>query len=183
MTFGIPVASLPVTIDGELKRKNHLEWIKMRKRQEVDISDESRIVVPAHADVLFGRGTPFREHIGNMRLFNLLDANLMRYEVVTSKGKSGVIAEMVELTKAEHGRFLKQQGCTWVEVDDKMAREKVSHAFRTRLRISASNGETNTNDGNNTQKPTLIRPDNQSSRKSPVLIDSVETKRARTMSP
>jgi hypothetical protein len=176
------VSSLPVTMDGELKRKNHLEWIKMRKRHEVD-SEEPRIVVPAHVDVLFGRGKPFREHIGNMRLFNLLDANLMRYELVTTKEKSGVIAEMVDLIKVQHGRFLKQEGCTWVEVDDKMAREKVSHAFRTRLRISASNGETNTNDGNNTQKPALIRPDNQSSRKSPVLIDFAETKRARTMSP
>lgn len=151
----------------------------MRKRQEVDSAKESRIVVPAHADVLFGRGKPFREHIGNMGLFDLLDANLMRYEVVTMREKSRIIAEMVDLIKAEHGRFLKQEGHAWVEVDDKMAREKVSHAFRTRLRISASNGETNTTNGNSTQEPSLIRSDNQSSRRSPVLIDFVETKRAR----
>ena len=168
MTFGIPPDALPVTMDGELKRKNHLEWIKMRKRQESMPlpSNGNRIMVPSRSDVLFGRGKPFRENIVNLRLYNLLDEHLDRYESLRLKAKSIVIAEMVDLIHAEGGRFLmKENGLVWAEVDDKQAREKVSHAFRTRLRIVGSS-TTNHSDTNITSSPSsipLVRPDDHPS--------------------
>ena len=55
MTFGCPVLSLPVGLDGQLKRKSHLEFIRMRYQQE-SRAGLPRIVVPTHRDVLFGRG-------------------------------------------------------------------------------------------------------------------------------
>lgn len=55
MTFGCPVRSWPVSIDGDLKKKAHLEFIKMRYQQESRIGFP-RIVIPTHNDVLFGRG-------------------------------------------------------------------------------------------------------------------------------
>jgi hypothetical protein len=139
MTYGIPSESFPVTVAGEVKRKKHLEWIKMRKRQESDNSGQPRIVIPSYSDILFGRGKPFREHIGNLQLVNLLDDHLDRYEAVKLKEKSAVIAEMVYIVKKKGGRFLKQEKGVWVEADEKMAREKVSHGFRTRIRIVSSN--------------------------------------------
>ena len=61
MTFGCPVHSLPVSIDGDLKRKAHLEFIRMRYQQEMRVG-LPRIVVPTLDDVLFGRGKYLQEH-------------------------------------------------------------------------------------------------------------------------
>lgn len=145
MTFGIPPDALSISEEGELKRKNHTESLKVRTIQERDAdgkvplsSQPLRIVVPTSADILFGRGKPFREHMGNIKLFNLLDDNLHRYDAAKMKDKSLIIAEMVELIHGAGGRFLmKEDKHCWSEVDIKLAKEKVSHAFRTRLRIAA----------------------------------------------
>jgi hypothetical protein len=172
-TYGIPSESFPVTAAGELKRKKHLDWFKMRKKQEDDNSGRPRIVVPSHSDVFFGRGKPFREHIGNLKLYNLLDANLARYEAVKLKEKSITIGEMVDAITISGGRFLKQESGVWVEVDEKIAREKVSHAFRTRIRIASTEAEKEEN------RIPVDRLNLQTSRMSLDEFDTVETKRAR----
>lgn len=138
MTFGIPVDSVPLSTDGELKRKNHLDFLKMRQRHELVVG-APRIVLPTHRDVLFGRGKPFREHLGNIMLYDMIDDKLGYYENASTKQKTEAITEMVDAVKAAGGRFLKQDdfGC-WMVVDAKMAKEKVSNTFRTRLRIAAS---------------------------------------------
>ncbi len=179
MTFGIPPDALPVTMDGELKRKNHMEWIKMRKRIE-SLPQQHRIMIPSRNDVLFGRGKPFREHIGNLRLFNLLDENLDRYDKLRLKEKSMLIAEMVDAIRTEGGRFLmKQDGIVWTEVDDKQAREKVSHAFRTRMRI-VHVPENSDSHSSPTASP-LVRPDGPASNDDSSAGSEYHAKRARTM--
>jgi len=143
MTYGISPEPLPVTLDGELKRKNHLDWIKMRRWQEERSPPGTQIIiVPAQADVLFGRGKPFREHIGNMRLHDLLDEKVPAYERALLKEKTAMIAEIVKIIRLEGGRFLKQENNAWINVDDKQAKEKVSHGFRTRIKIALNSGST-----------------------------------------
>ena len=176
MSYGIPIDAIPISMDGDLKKKNHSEWIKMRKRQEK--SGEARIVVPTHSDVLFGRGKPYREHIGNMRLFNLLDDNLDRYAQASLKGKSAVIAEMVVLIQQRGGRFLKQEKGVWVKNTDKLAKEKVSHAFRTRIRILSADRLAKDRAIQNTK--TILAPEVLSSaRIETEHFDTTEKKRAR----
>lgn len=139
MSFGIPIDSIPLSTEGKLKRKTHLDFIKMRQRQESRIVAATRIVIPTHKDVLFGRGKPFREFRGNVRLYEMIDAKLEYYESIPIKQKTEAIVEMVDSVKATGGRFLKQDdaGC-WMVADGKMAKEKVSNTFRTRLRIASS---------------------------------------------
>lgn len=139
MTFGIPPDLLPVTIDGQLKRKNHAEYIKIRRYQEERMPPGTpRILVPSQADVLFGRGKPFREHVGNLRLNNILDEKLEKYEASRLKEKTAMIGDIVDVIRGEGGRFLKQDNnAPWIEVDDKQAKEKVSHGFRTRIKIAS----------------------------------------------
>jgi hypothetical protein len=183
MTYGIPPDALPITMDGDLKRKNHLEWIKMRKRQET-LPRSHRILIPSRCDVLFGRGKPFREHIGNLRLFNLLDDNLERYEKLRLKEKSTLIAEMVDAIRAAGGRFLiKQDGVLWTEVDDKQAREKVSHAFRTRMRIVHVTESTGSDSNTSPTASPLVRPDEHpSTDDSSMNSELYQAKRAKTIS-
>ncbi|CAJ1965311.1 unnamed protein product [Cylindrotheca closterium] len=141
MAFGIPVDSVPVSTEGELKRKNHLDFLKMRQRQESMVG-APRIVIPTHKDVLFGRGKPFREHQGNIILYEMIDSKLEYYESASTKQKTAAITEMVDAVNSSGGRFLKQDvaGC-WMAVDPKMAKEKVSNTFRTRRRIASSENE------------------------------------------
>mmetsp|Transcript_12257 Transcript_12257/g.29203 ORF Transcript_12257/g.29203 Transcript_12257/m.29203 type:complete len:475 (-) Transcript_12257:115-1539(-) len=139
MTFGIPVDSVPLSTEGEVKRKNHLDFLKMRHRQESMVG-APRIVIPTHRDVLFGRGKPFREHRGNIKLYEMIDDKLEYYESISIiKQKTETIMEMVDAVEVLGGRFLKQDdaGC-WMTVGTKMAKEKVSNTFRTRLRIASS---------------------------------------------
>ena len=122
MTFGFPTAYLPVTFDGELKRKNHLDYIKIRQNQEA-ASGVPRVVIPTHQDVLFGRGKPFREHRGNLSFFDMLDESLEYYESLSMKKKGLAISKIADAIKERNGRFLKQDksGC-WVEAEEKLAR-------------------------------------------------------------
>lgn len=138
MTFGIPTDFLPVTMDGELKRKNHLEYIKIRKRHEENIL-LPRILLPTQRDVLFGRGKPFREHRGNLSFFDMLEMEMEYYESLSMKKKVLATNKILNAIRGRKGRFLRQDeiGC-WVEVDEKDARAKVSNGFRTRLRIASS---------------------------------------------
>ncbi|CAJ1965277.1 unnamed protein product [Cylindrotheca closterium] len=143
MTFGCPVHSLPVSMDGDLKRKAHLEFIKMRYQQEMRVG-LPRIVVPTHDDVLFGRGKPYRQHVANIKLHAMMEVELKRQHTSALTGKRlSIIEKIIEAIRSGGGRFLQQDslGC-WVEVDEKAVQEKVGRAFRTHLRNAASGTKT-----------------------------------------
>ena len=61
----------------------------------------------------------------------MIDTHKDKYE---QSEKGAATAYIVHLVKEEGGRFLKELegGRSWVEVDEATAREKVSHAFRSR---------------------------------------------------
>jgi hypothetical protein len=151
-TFGIPDKCLPVTDDGEPKIKSHRAWVKSRKQQEdrgrLGVAPNDRIVVvPGRVDVLLGRGKPIQEHFGNLRYHILLDHYQDAYEGAKKFEKMQIAQRIVSLVHEYNGRFLRQEGAGWCEVDDSAARDKVSHAFRTRRATqlgnsSISNGAT-----------------------------------------
>jgi len=178
MTYGIPPDILPVnTADGiEIKRKNHVKWLRMRKEQEASSHIEdvhTRIVVPANIDILFGRGKVYREHLGNLKMVDILEKNLARYESAGLKEKSAVISEVTQEIKNQGARFVKMESYTWKEVDDKLAKEKVSHGFRTRLRMNGGcRSNVNTNKASTRDVECITTAD----------TDPVEAKRARVAS-
>eukprot|EP00339_Tiarina_fusa_P026309 CAMPEP_0117083640 /NCGR_PEP_ID=MMETSP0472-20121206/58883_1 /TAXON_ID=693140 ORGANISM="Tiarina fusus, Strain LIS" /NCGR_SAMPLE_ID=MMETSP0472 /ASSEMBLY_ACC=CAM_ASM_000603 /LENGTH=579 /DNA_ID=CAMNT_0004812337 /DNA_START=121 /DNA_END=1861 /DNA_ORIENTATION=+ len=143
-TFGLPTEALPVTADGEPKNKSHRQWLKTRSKQESDPQFRSDlfIVVPNRLDVLFGRGKPIQEHFGNIRYHSLLDYYQNAYERSKKFEKMQISQRVVDTVHAFVGRFLKQEGSGWVEVDDLVARDKVSHAFRTRRANHSSSSST-----------------------------------------
>ena len=53
------------------------------------------------------------------------------YNRAAFAGKQGVSANIVKAVHERNGRFLKDDGLGWVEVDDETAEKKVSHSFRT----------------------------------------------------
>jgi hypothetical protein len=131
MTYGIPSNLIPVTDNGEIKRKHHLLWIKYRVALEQHEANGAKelIEIPTNNDVLLGKGKPIQEHIGNMRLHLLVEDHFPRYEHTNKKGKTEIAKEVIQLIKSSSGRFLKIEKGVWVQVPDEIAREKVSHRF------------------------------------------------------
>ena len=137
-----------------LKQRNLQEL-----NQGMGILPQGIVVVPSRCDVLLGRGKPvqgrtdtgtvtqegttsllfyflrflsFVDHFGNIRYLALLDHFQDAYDR-SLKFQMMKICETILGIVAEYGgRFLKQEGAGWVEVDAATAREKVGHGFRTR---------------------------------------------------
>jgi hypothetical protein len=93
---------------------------------------------PAPSDVLFGRGKLVKDQPGNIFLHRLAEERMSRYEMSAKWEKTVVASEIIAIIQEKHGRFLKMERGSWVEVDGEAAREKVSHAFRSRRRIIAT---------------------------------------------
>lgn len=155
-TFGIPADSaLPITKTGEPKVKAHKVWLKNRRHHEEKTDDpfdgengRTIIVVPGRVDCLLGRGKPIQEHVGNLRYQVLLEHYGPEYEAAEKYEKMKLAQTLIDVIHGYNGRFLKPDGAGWVEVSADVAREKVSHAFRTRRASSAT-----------TTKPAVV-PDN-----------------------
>ena len=149
MTYGIPCAILPVTDDGECLVNYHKEWIaKRRQLEQQNLASESRpqnhhdttsnnsrrqIVVPGSNDVLLGRDKMVLHHSGNYRFKHLISSYQDQYDKSPRMEKTIIATEIVGTIQRLGGRFLKKEKDSgWIEVEDKVAREKVSNAFRDR---------------------------------------------------
>lgn len=79
---------------------------------------------------MLGKGRPFQEHPGNMRLHALVDQLLPEYDKLGTKEKTELAYKIVQSMRP--GRFLSQECGVWMEVAQEISREKVSHLFRAR---------------------------------------------------
>lgn len=164
MGYGIQQDSLPITVNGEVKTKQYLGWLHMRRVQEEWIaqgkllpntqrgdggsliiendpswySPYSVIALPGSADILFGRGKSLHLHPGNLQLHRMVDEAVPRHDASRKLDKTALSHELVMKVKTElGGRFLKQDGSTgvWLVTDDETARLKISRLFRARRQI------------------------------------------------
>jgi hypothetical protein len=148
MTFGIPVDDYPISSDMVLNRKKHLEWIQARRFLEVSLSLSTDKVpalvvrVPKSTDILFGRGKSIREHPGNVRFGLIVGSFFDRYEEFGCRGEKKDFAQAAVLKIKSMGcRFLKQEAGVWQEVDDDLARDKVSYTLRSHRSMKAEERE------------------------------------------
>jgi len=93
------------------------------------------ITIVRKFDVLFGKGKT-REHVGNLRCAYLVEQHEIEYEGANKIDKTQIANKIVNIVKANNGRFLKKDKQSgWMEVKEKQAREKVSHFFRRRREL------------------------------------------------
>jgi hypothetical protein len=105
-----------------------------------------RIYQPSRFDVLLGRGRGHVANPGNRRLQVAVNMHKDRYNSpsTTRAEKTKITTDIVHFIKgcgSEQGRFLKYHGImgSWFEVEDEVARLKVSQALRyTRRALSSS---------------------------------------------
>lgn len=134
--YGIPIENVPVTPTGEIKIRNHQEWLKSRRQIEEYIEEGTLaevIEAPTNQDVVFGKGKPFQTHIGNVRLMWWVEESLEEYNSKHDRGeKFEVIKSTVQKVKDSGGRFLTKESGIWVRVSDDLAYAKVSNLYRNR---------------------------------------------------
>jgi hypothetical protein len=133
------VVSLPSINDTSFGRegtpvKKYPEVHYLPHHQVVDVTSNA-VLSPTPNDVLFGRGKAIKEHPANIVLYRLVGERMLEYEMSSKWEKTVTASEIMATVKERHGRFLKMaEGGNWVEVDSEVAREKVSHVFRSQRR-------------------------------------------------
>ena len=136
MTFGVPVAHLPINYQGELKTLNHTKWIARRKYKEIQLQSLGNfegIDLPTRKDVILRRGRVFHDHPGNQRMRQLIDSLQSEYAKAPVKEKPQIAMRIVTSIRSEGGRFLERDKADgwWLVVDDKEACKRVGKAIRT----------------------------------------------------
>jgi hypothetical protein len=143
-SFGIPADFLPIASNGKsldtTAFKKFLEQQKEAENRQKDLDFTlARINFPLARDVLLGRGRPFQQFPGNLRLAVIIDLHRERYHSAKHGEKLVICTEVVQIVKVSGGRFLEQNESKdgWEEVGEFIACRKVSHGFRTLTKRSA----------------------------------------------
>ena len=135
LSFGIPIDYFPVAYDGKLKTKDHHKWIAKQRVREEFLRVEGQfygVDLPGERDVLLGRGKAIYSHKGNAWMRHLVTEYYNHFDDAKYGEKFQITTLLVNTIKLKGGRFLKQSRDGWWEqADDKLAEDKVSHAFRT----------------------------------------------------
>ncbi|CAJ1938432.1 unnamed protein product [Cylindrotheca closterium] len=140
--FGIASGTIPVTKGGEISNLQAFRerLMEMRAEERHQQPRRDKVHVPFKADVLFGKGTPFQTHPGNIQLRSLVTERYKMYQKAEKRGRKKQIAqEIVQIIHQNAGLFLRPDGDSWVCVDNDGAIQKVSALFRT---IRVKRGDT-----------------------------------------
>mmetsp|Transcript_16925 Transcript_16925/g.32051 ORF Transcript_16925/g.32051 Transcript_16925/m.32051 type:complete len:447 (+) Transcript_16925:105-1445(+) len=102
-------------------------------------STSTIVVAPHENDILLGRGGNNNKHSGNDQLRALARDLVLQYMKSSKKGKSHLSMLLVRQVRQMNppGRFLKQHRVTreWMDVGDKLAREKASQVLRDAIML------------------------------------------------
>ena len=124
----------PLATNGKTKRQimaiaSQTPKINLQTVREVDITSN---------DVLLGRGVPYQSHPGNLYLAKLIDAHAAQHKHGSRFDKVFLTWKILRAIKQDRkGRFLEKISEMdddyeiWREVDDNVARTKISYGFRT----------------------------------------------------
>lgn len=143
--FGIPVDLLPLTDSGNVKTKNLLQWIKVRKALEDSNNEkgtgaplsklffDNNIECPGLNDVIFRSGKNHMSHPGNVMFQGLIESRHEEHSVAHQDDKATITWWIVEQVELKGGRFLEWNNRgMWSQIMDRAhIRYKVSSCFRT----------------------------------------------------
>ena len=138
MSYGIPVTSFPIKLDGSISDELLLKFVEDRKiLEEQERLKYEDMIMPTPDDVLLGRGRPYQDFPGNVRLSEIVNSYRLDYLSAKKSEKPFYTQKVLTIIRNSNGRFLKKSDAIdnhWVPVDDDMARDKISHTFRSKPR-------------------------------------------------
>jgi hypothetical protein len=141
MTFGLAPSVMPIHTDGRFNPEvNELYLVDRQKieaeekRQQQELAKTQKCIdSPGPNDILLGRGRPYQEYTGNHRLAALVEVQREQYQQAAGRFRKTCISmDVVKMIHGIQGRFLQRTNEGWEAVTDSLAREKVSHSFRTK---------------------------------------------------
>lgn len=96
------------------------------------INDAVAITEPTEMDILCSKDKSVAKHPGNVVFRERIERGTVPYVTAANKQeKMKITRDIVTAMQSKYGsRFLKQKGDAWVEINNQMARDKVSHALR-----------------------------------------------------
>lgn len=134
MSYGILPDLLPSTETGNIKLKNHLQWIQARKLiDEKKYNQDSIVECPALYDVVFKKaGKSWRLHPGDVYFRGLIESKHKEHLMSNQTEKKELIWLIVEEIESRKGRFVAwDERGWWVEVRERSEiRKKVAIALR-----------------------------------------------------
>ena len=136
-TFGIPTQVLPVKETGEIDLSYHRQFLEMRAKLEAQQIDEEEelgafIAVPEMYDVIRGNDAFARNHVGNIRLSNLVDDLFEEYDSVDRLDRRNICKKVLWKVHGYGGRFIEKSDTgQWFECDEEGALEKIGNRFRS----------------------------------------------------
>lgn len=139
MGYGID-GVIPIGNNSRIKRESMEKWLEQKMQVE---KKEHTTITPLPPDVLLGRGKVVRNHPGNITFRNQIEADRDEYDNSSKFDKSVMIETILTGVKASGGRFLQLGPGGYVEVDDDIARKRISHSWRN-LRASKKPASPNT---------------------------------------
>ena len=150
-TFGIDLRDLETDASAETFGDEYFEkFLETRRMIEAENKrgDEERekqtgvILYPSPMDVLCGRGRPYQDFPGNIRVSEMVDEQVPTYLKASERTAKTLIAiGIVKRVQEVGGRFLTRQKDGWKIADEKVARGKISQALRVRtLKLVRTDG-------------------------------------------
>jgi hypothetical protein len=139
MSHGIPKLILPINEEGAVEVDQHRKWLadhQTTENQPTPLTASTRsgvcgdLFMPTDKDVLLGRGKMVDGNAGNVLLKRIVASNYGRFQS-SSRFEKTIVTHTVYLRMKKSGsRFLKKTDGNWIVVEEAVAREKISHAFR-----------------------------------------------------
>jgi len=132
-SFGIQTDQLRFrTASGSVDNSANIQFLEAhRAKERLTYPKRTCVGVPSRHDVLFGNGSCFQNHVGNIKVPRFIADCRKTYEKTKRGDKHIVIREIVDTVKQSLGLFLKADDEGWIVVDDAAAAYKVGAVFRT----------------------------------------------------
>lgn len=141
LSYGIDVGDV-FSIENERVSSKFIRNF-LKKRIEIEAREKEdekrreqetgRIAHPSPIDVLCGRGRPYQDFAGNLRVGRIVDEQVSRYiETNERVAKTMIAMDIVRKVQNDGGRFLCRKDDGWEITNDKVARGKISQALRVR---------------------------------------------------
>lgn len=116
---------------GARKQEPDSRRTSAKDKQE---SKAYRVGNPKKDDILCGQSRLCASHSGNRHFQKVLNEYAEKYQRATSKQQKMIMTkEIVDLIHETGGKFIKCRDGTWEEISTVAARDKVSHALRTKV--------------------------------------------------
>ncbi len=179
--YGIPSSQLPVSESGNVKTKNLLQWIRVRKMCEgtsLTGNDRDQAIAPIECpgsnDAIFRCGQAYLSHPGNVMFRSLIETKFDEHNLASSSEvKVSITWWIIEQVERNQGRFLIWDDGVWKQLTDKQQiRAKVAialkdHKRRMRALANCKENESSTikfegQDGRKRKKPTGLVEDEES---------------------